>query len=88
MQFLPSEAKILPQVGGSDFWIGVTFKPEGARKMRAATMRHIGKPMAILIDGEVVMAPNVRESIGEYAVVNGHFTKAEVEKIVTGMRIR
>ena len=39
------------------------FTAEGARKMREATASHVGRPMAILIDGEVVMAPTLRDPI-------------------------
>jgi hypothetical protein len=83
-----AQAKIIPQAGGSDFWIGVTLKPAGAEKMHKATESHIGRPIAILIDGEVVTAPTVRDATAESAIINGHMTKEEAEKIVAGMRIR
>ena len=44
--------------------------------------------MAILIDGEVVMAPTVRVPIGASAVISGDFSKAEAERIINGIGVR
>jgi len=41
--------------------------------------------MAILLDGQVVIAPVVRSPIGDSAVVTGHFTKTEAQRIVDGI---
>jgi len=81
-----AQAKVIPH--GSQFWVGVTLTPAGAKKMHAATESHIGKLMAILIDGEVVSAPRVTQPLDESAVINGDMTKEEAEKIVAGMKIR
>jgi hypothetical protein len=83
-----AQAKVIPQANGSDFKIGVTLNPAGARKMHTFTENHIGKIAAILIDGEVVAAPVVTSPIAESAVIDGHLTKKEAEKIVAGMIIR
>ncbi len=82
-----AQAKVIPRPGGSDFMVSVTFTPAGARKMQAATKRNIGKRMAILIDGVVVTAPVVRSVLSESAVVEGHLTKQEAERIVAGITI-
>ena len=75
--------------GGSplQYGVGVEFNAAGAEKMRAATGSHIGKPVAILLDGQVVMAPVVRTPIGASAVITGNFTRTQAEKIVNGIRI-
>jgi len=83
-----AQAIVIPQPGGTDFWVGVTFTSAGARKIQEATERNIGKRMAILIDGEVVTAPVVREALKESAVINGHITREEAERIVAGILIR
>jgi SecDF, P1 head subdomain len=74
--------------GASRFDIGVEFNAAGAEKMRRATLDHEGRPMAILIDGEVVMAPVIRSPIGRSAVINGNYSKAEAERIVNGIGVR
>jgi hypothetical protein len=83
-----AQAKVIPQANGSNFCISVTLNPAGAKKMHTFTESHIGKLAAILIDGEVVAAPVVTSPIAESAVIDGHLTKKEAEKIVAGMIIR
>jgi preprotein translocase subunit SecD len=63
----------------------VTFTADGARKMETATRDRSGKPLAILIDGEVVSCPTVRGVISSSAVVDARFTKAEADRIVAGI---
>lgn len=60
----------------------VIFTEEGARKMAALTGRRIGKPLAILINGEVVSAPVVRSLISSPCLITGNFTQPEIEAIV------
>jgi hypothetical protein len=72
----------------SQYSVELKFTEVGAEKMRKATGNHIGKPMAILLDGRVVMAPVVRSAIGDSAVVTGHFTKTKAERIVNGIGIQ
>jgi preprotein translocase subunit SecD len=72
----------------SQYSIGVEFNASGADKIRVATGNHIGKPVAILLDGQVVMTPVVRVPIGGSAVITGNFTKAEAERIVNGVGLR
>jgi preprotein translocase subunit SecD len=67
------------------FWIDVRLNAAGAAKMRQATMNHLGRPVAILIDGEVVSAPTVKSPIGAAAVISCDCTRAEAERIAQGM---
>lgn len=70
---------------GSVYEVLVEFNASGAEKMRVATGKHIGKPVAILIDGEVIMAPVLRDPIDNSAEITGNFTKAEAERVVKGI---
>ena len=74
--------------GPNQFGITVQLLPSGAERMRQATATHLGRPVAILIDGNVVMVPVVRAPIGDSAVISGNFTRAEAERIADGMRLR
>jgi preprotein translocase subunit SecD len=65
----------------------VEFSSAAAERMRRATSGHIGKPMAVLIEGEVVAAPVVRSPIGQSALISGDFTKPEAERIAKGIRV-
>jgi preprotein translocase subunit SecD len=65
--------------------VGVEFNPSGTEKIRAATAKHIGKLVAILLDGQVVMTAKVREPIADSAVISGDLSRIEAEKIVKGI---
>ena len=70
------------QAGGpSQYGISVKLNAAGADKMRQATEAHIGKPLAILLDGQVIMAPVVRSSVGGSAMLTGHYTRPEAQRI-------
>lgn len=74
--------------GPDRFGVSVQLFDSGAERMRQATASHLGRPVAILIDGVVVAAPVVRSAIGNSAVVSGDFTRAEAERIVEGISMR
>jgi hypothetical protein len=73
------------QDGSLWFGVAVQLLPSGAERMRQATATHIGRPVAILIDGTVVMAPVVRSPINDTAVITGHFTQADAERMAEGI---
>jgi preprotein translocase subunit SecD len=79
-------AEVLPGRDGGQFVVGIIFTTDGTRKMLAATQNHIGRPVAILVDDEVVMAPTVRAAIGERAEINGNYTREEAERVVNGIQ--
>ena len=81
-----ARSRVVQGGGPSQFGVAVEFTPEGAEKMRHATADHVGRPVAILIDGNVVMAPVLRSPIGASALISGDFTQAEAERIVNGLR--
>jgi len=83
-----SQSRVLPGDAPAHFWVGVDFSPAGALKMRRATANHIGRPVAILIDGDVVLAPVLKAPIGESAVISGDFTRGEAERIADGIGVR
>jgi preprotein translocase subunit SecD len=53
--------------------------------MRVATGKHIGRPIAFLLDGQVMIAPVLREPIDTSAEIDGNFTKANADRIVAGV---
>lgn len=76
------------QDGPDRFGVSVRFLPTGAERMKQATTRHLGRPMAVLIDDAVVMAPVLRSPIADSAVISGHFTQAQAERIADGIARR
>ncbi len=62
--------------------ISLQFTSEGGDKFAAITKRNIGKPLPIILDGEILSAPNVSEEIvGGSAQITGSFTIDEAKKL-------
>jgi hypothetical protein len=80
-----ARSTVVPGATPSQFWIDVRLTAAGAQKMRQATTNHIGKPVAIIIDGDVVSAPTVKSPIGGSAVISGDYTRADADRIAQGM---
>jgi preprotein translocase subunit SecD len=81
-------ARVVPGRRPSEFNVALEFNSSGAEKMRAATANHIGKPIAVLLDGQVVMAPVLRTLISASARITGNFTRTQAERIVKGIEIQ
>jgi TonB family protein len=77
-----SNARVVDAEGGR-FYVEVTFREAASARMAQATSAHLGKPVAIVIDGRVVSAPVVRSPIGRSAMLTGDFTRAQAEAIVS-----
>ena len=89
-----TQARVLEAEGGR-FSVDVTLSDEASQRMSRATAAHIGRPLAILLDGRVVAAPVVRSPIGRSALFTGNFTRAQADAIVNrlpprviGMQLR
>jgi hypothetical protein len=80
-----AQAHVVQGDSASTFGVSLTFNAEGAARMFRATQSHIGRPLAILVDGQVVTAPVVRAPITTSAIISGHYTRAEAERIVGGI---
>lgn len=78
-------ARVAQASDGSGFNVGIEFNQAGSEKMAAATRAHIGKPVAILVAGQVIAAPILRSVITDSAVITGSFTKEEAERIAAGI---
>lgn len=66
---------------GSAYSVAVTFNSEVAARMASATAAHVGRPVAIIIDGRVVAAPIVRAPISDSAMLTGISAAAAQELI-------
>jgi preprotein translocase subunit SecD len=80
-----AQAAVVPGDTAATFSVALTFMADGAASMSRATQGHIGRPLAILVDGQVVTAPTVRGVITTSAVIGGSYTRAEAERIVAGI---
>ncbi|NQU16787.1 MAG: protein translocase subunit SecD [Candidatus Saganbacteria bacterium] len=63
------------------------LNPEGAKVFAELTSRHIEKPIAILLDGKVISAPNVKNPITEgEGVISGDFSANEVKDMIIKLK--
>jgi TonB family protein len=56
---------------GNPTSVAVTFNGPAAARLESGTASHLGKPVAIILDGRVVAAPIVRSPISDSAVITG-----------------
>lgn len=55
----------------SGFAVAVRFTDAAAARLAAAAGVHLGRPIAILVDGRVISAPVLRSAIGDAGVISG-----------------
>jgi SecD/SecF fusion protein len=68
--------------------VSLEMNPEGAKKFSEITTNNVGKRLAIVLDGKVQSAPNIKEPIpsGE-AVISGHFTIEKAQDLALVLRV-
>ncbi len=59
---------------------------EGGKLFAEATGANVGKGLGIVLDGKVVSAPNIRSRIADSGLIEGSFTRQEVEDLSTVLR--
>jgi preprotein translocase subunit SecD len=67
--------------------VNITFDPAGGRRFGVLTRENVGKPFAIILDGEVLSAPNINEPIdGGSAQISGNFTVDSANQLAIALR--
>lgn len=67
--------------------VNFRFNPTGARKFGEYTAENIGSPFAIVLDGEVISAPTIRDHIsGGSGIISGRFSVEESTKLAILLR--
>lgn len=67
--------------------VGLEFNDDGAKKFASLTAQNVGKPISILLDGEVLTSPVVQEVItGGNAQISGSRTVEEAEQLAILLR--
>lgn len=59
---------------------------DGSTQFFNYTSSHIGQPMAIVLDGYVLSAPQINAAISDSGVISGQFTQEEAESLAIQMR--
>jgi len=68
--------------------ISIEFNSEGAKLFDEITKANIGKRVAILLDGQIISAPVVREEIRDgQAEISGQFTVQEAKELTRNLNL-
>lgn len=81
-------ANVIPGRDADRYGIEIRLSANGSERMRAATRGHIGRPMALLVDGLVATAPTVRSEIGDVGLLSGDYSREDAERLVRGIMLR
>ena len=67
--------------------VSMTMTPDGAREWAAITKRNIKRPVAIVLDGMVYSAPNIKNEItGGVSQISGHFTAQQTQDLANVLK--
>lgn len=70
------------------FSVHVAFLAPAAERLDRATANHLGRPVAILIDGQPVIVPVLRSPIRDSAVITGHYSQDDARRVADGIALR
>jgi preprotein translocase subunit SecD len=80
-----AQAGVDPQTNESV--VSITFDAQGGAKFAKLTTENVGKPFAIILDGQVLSAPNINEPIiGGSAQISGSFTPESANQLAIALR--
>ncbi len=81
------DAQAQVESGGQGATVSLEFDKKGTKLFAEATAANVGKPIAIVLDGKVISAPNVDEPIpGGQAQIRGNFTAKEAQDLAVLLR--
>ncbi len=67
--------------------VNIRFDGAGGRRFAKVTQENTGKPFAIILDGQVLSAPNINEPIlGGSAQISGNFTVDSANQLAIALR--
>jgi protein-export membrane protein SecD len=80
-----AQASTDPQSG--EWVINFTLNSLGSREFADVTTANVGKPFAIILDGKIIMAPNIREPItGGSGQITGNYTPQQATDLALLLR--
>ncbi|MDG1437811.1 MAG: protein translocase subunit SecD [Emcibacteraceae bacterium] len=67
--------------------VSISFNAKGGKQFADATRANVNKPFAIVLDNEVISAPNINQAIlGGSAIITGSFTSQETTDLAMLLR--
>jgi preprotein translocase subunit SecD len=61
--------------------VSFRFNGAGARRFLDLTGKHIGEPLAIVLDNEIISAPTIQAAIGANGIITGQFSVPETQRL-------
>ncbi|MBP2335179.1 preprotein translocase subunit SecD [Saccharothrix coeruleofusca] len=72
---------------GAGFIVNLTFKGPGGEKWGKFTSANVGQQVAVVLDSQVVSAPNINEAIlGGSTQISGQFTQREADQLANVLK--
>lgn len=65
--------------------INLKLNQEGAALITKSSQKHRSKPLAILVDGKIIMAPTIHEPVGSEFTISGVISLEEAERIARSL---
>jgi preprotein translocase subunit SecD len=65
---------------------GFVLSQEAARHFADYTGSHIGSPLAIVLDGKVLQAPNIKNQISDQGVIEGQASQEEAQDLALNLK--
>lgn len=66
--------------------VSIQFNTDGARRFARVTQENVGRPFAMILDGQVLSAPNINEPIlGGQAQISGNFNVASANELAIAL---
>ncbi len=67
------------------FNVGVLVNQQGSEKIGNATESHVGKPVVIVVDGDMIAAPILMGVVTRKALIIGDLTKGQADGIAAAL---
>ena len=80
-----AETRVFNGDNANRFNVGVLVNQQGSETIGNATESHVGKPVAILVDGDVIAAPILMGVVTRKALIIGDLTKGQADAIAAAL---
>jgi protein-export membrane protein SecD len=71
---------------GTNWVVNFTLNDQGAALFGPFTASHIGRPLAIVLDGVVLSAPTIQAALTDGGMIEGSFTQDEAQNLALQLR--
>jgi len=78
---LKNQCQAQPDPYTNSWQVAFQMKPQKAEDFRRYTASHVGEPLLIVLNREVIMYPQIKQAIGGSGVIEGNFSSAEANQL-------